>query len=388
MGVWVISDRRERKGDKLLEVKLYNTVTQESMYITTSRLKYLMRIGDIQIENLVLDRRTSGGLRLVNLNPLKGKRGTDNYLSITKNMREVIRRYCIILGGNNGVYEYITDDVDGVTVHGFATIQELQYLLNSSRREIVFYNARRVMNNDGEMFIYTFNKDTGKYMYNQNTRKTFTDLANMRQKFGDGVIVDLDRIRKGVYSLKYLEHHGIYSLEIPEGIVEFKEFGGGVNKLVMPSTLRFLQPAIFSEEPDLIEVELNEGLEYIPNSAFEYTLIKEIKLPTTIKKVGDHAFNGCYKLRGPIYASGLEEVGFRSFSGTRINQLNLPKIRNIDNQAFEGCHHLEKVTLGDYVQFIGKGAFKNCTKLREVQVNKATIIEDGAFDRRVSVKRI
>ena len=47
----------------------------------------------------------------------------------------------------------------------------------------------------------------------------------------------------------------------------------------------------------LVEVELCEGLEEIAQRAFEGCIsLKRFKVPSTVKMIGDWAFEGCHEL--------------------------------------------------------------------------------------------
>lgn len=94
---------------------------------------------------------------------------------------------------------------------------------------------------------------------------------------------------------------------------------------------------------------------FIANSAY----IKSVKLPDTIRYIGDHAFYGCQY----------------------ITSMTLPaSVTSIGNGAFEGCIGLESITLSENLVTIGDGAFTNCVALKSITIPaKVTTIGSAAF---------
>ena len=108
-------------------------------------------------------------------------------------------------------------------------------------------------------------------------------------------------------------------------------------------------------------VYIADGVTGIGSHAFDTisTLNKlEIEDPASLTYVGDHAFQNCNKLTGPIDLSGVTNMG---------------------EAAFYGCSRLQKVTLGEGLQTIPDNAFNACG-LTQIQIPKSvTSIGDSAF---------
>ena len=108
-------------------------------------------------------------------------------------------------------------------------------------------------------------------------------------------------------------------------------------------------------------VYIADGVTGIGSHAFDTisTLNKlEIEDPASLTYVGDHAFQNCNKLTGPIDLSGVTNMG---------------------EAAFYGCSRLQKVTLGEGLQTIPDNAFNACG-LTQIQIPKnITSIGDSAF---------
>ena len=120
-------------------------------------------------------------------------------------------------------------------------------------------------------------------------------------------------------------------------------------------------------ESNASAVYIADGVTGIGNHAFDgmSTLeTLEIEDPTSLKSVGDYAFNGCDKLVGPLDLSGVTDMG---------------------KYAFNGCERLgsgednEGVTLSDELTKIPENAFNTCG-LKNVNIPKScTEIGNNAF---------
>ena len=61
-------------------------------------------------------------------------------------------------------------------------------------------------------------------------------------------------------------------------------------------------------------VTLKEGIEEIAYGAFSCTQIEEIRLPKTLKAIGNYAFYGATNLKVPVFPEHLQEIGYQAFS--------------------------------------------------------------------------
>lgn len=97
-----------------------------------------------------------------------------------------------------------------------------------------------------------------------------------------------------------------------------------------------------------------EGLMYVSNvgvKAFMGTSIRCSKIGTDAQSFGTistQAFYGC----------------------TGITELTIDNVSKIDEQAFENCSNLARLTFGDRVYTIGNYAFKGCDNLQEIHIGK------------------
>ena len=89
-----------------------------------------------------------------------------------------------------------------------------------------------------------------------------------------------------------------------------------LDKITVPSSVRFIGYSAFSGS-GIKEVTLSEGLEEIEGSAFEKTDIKELYIPASVMKCGDHLadepvpISASYPVEGMEYLTRRENVIFR-----------------------------------------------------------------------------
>ena len=114
------------------------------------------------------------------------------------------------------------------------------------------------------------------------------------------------------------------------------------------------------------------GLTEISDDAFNgCSQLVSVRLPKTIRKIGNRSFMGCAKLSQVDVAESLQTIGEDAFNGCKL----LPDITlssnvtSIPARAFKGCATFTSVEMPIGVTAIGDEAFAGCTKLRSFTVN-------------------
>ncbi len=111
-------------------------------------------------------------------------------------------------------------------------------------------------------------------------------------------------------------------------------------------------------------IYLGEKVQTIPSGIFSYcNLITSITIPKTVTKIGENAFGYCYNLKEIYYnAENCVEIGTKSIN------------------AFFDCSDVEKVYIGNDVEYIPAFAFTGCDNLKYVDIpEKLANIDDCAF---------
>ncbi len=130
---------------------------------------------------------------------------------------------------------------------------------------------------------------------------------------------------------------------------------GSVGKLILGKNIKVIRSSAFyirnshdgTNDLNLDEIELNEGLETIESNAFYYSKIREIKLPQTLKSIGNDAF-----------------------CGARIHEIKLPpSLVSIGDNAFSNSYITGVLDIPNSVTTIGEHAFSN-SKIESVFIGK------------------
>lgn len=125
----------------------------------------------------------------------------------------------------------------------------------------------------------------------------------------------------------------------------------------------------------------NVDIETIPASAFTNTWIHFIDFPTTLKTIGDNAFDNRF-LTGPlVLPEGLDSIGKEAFQKNYITEVTIPEsVRAIGVTAFYDNQSLKSVTLNNSMEMINQSLFYYCQKLAVVHGGKnVKIVNQSAF---------
>lgn len=93
---------------------------------------------------------------------------------------------------------------------------------------------------------------------------------------------------------------------------------------------------------------VNEGVETIEKNAFKYNYsdLRSVTLPTSLRTIGDEAFYDCYGIRKLIIPNGVDSIGRNAFYYCEnIQQLEIPStLTRIGESAFAYLSNLSSVT--------------------------------------------
>ena len=144
------------------------------------------------------------------------------------------------------------------------------------------------------------------------------------------------------------------------GVIEFKN---AVNSL--PAK------AFTKDWFKLCRVRLPNTIKHIGDEAFYNCLYLEaFDLPENLESIGIAAFSYCGSIDRIDFPSGLKHIGSSAFSQChRLVSIVLPSgIDVLESEVFHGCSRLENVTLPDGIKSIGDGAFSYCSKLQSIHL--------------------
>lgn len=92
------------------------------------------------------------------------------------------------------------------------------------------------------------------------------------------------------------------------------------------------------------------------------------------KKIEQYAFH--FTEIDKINLEDVKYIGGSAFAYTKIKQANLQNIVQLMCDAFASCDYLSEVFIGDKLAHIGNGCFKNCLKLKKVELPDTVVSID------------
>ncbi len=171
---------------------------------------------------------------------------------------------------------------------------------------------------------------------------------------------------------------------VPDGIecIAGSAFQNGspLVKIRFPASLKMIGNSALYGFDKLQDVELPDGLMEIGPRAFSKTGVRSISIPSSVKIVQHAAFSDCPALEEVVFQKQSEGIAFDNehdcgiapalFSDCPLlRTVILPEgIVSIENNAFSGCESLKDIVLPKSLHRIGNNAFSGCKALVEVLI--------------------
>lgn len=127
------------------------------------------------------------------------------------------------------------------------------------------------------------------------------------------------------------------------------------------------------------ELQYFTGLTTIPDEAFYFCPnLKSVSLPTSLKSIGNSAFARCEVLEGIVIPEGVTTIGDKAFSANSLAAppfsdstmafVKLPStLKSIGEDAFECCN-FNTINIPQSVTTIGSYAFEGCPNLTSIDI--------------------
>ena len=227
----------------------------------------------------------------------------------------------------------------------------------------------------------------------------------------DGILYELTEDQKGYVVTDCLTIES--DIKIPElynglpvreiGDAAFRYFT--MDSLSLPRSLRKIGNEAFlglSYDSQITEIVIPEGVEEIGNKAFHYCpTIKEITLPTTLKKLGVDPFglnqslakfhledSQYFKVQGNVLFNGDMTELICYPRGLKNTTYDVPdSVVSIAESAFYGNSYLTGITTGKNLKNVARRGMAAMFNLSNLNVGKSplTILEDLAFSENSSL---
>ena len=155
---------------------------------------------------------------------------------------------------------------------------------------------------------------------------------------------------------------------------------GTITRLQLKGTLNEDDWANVKKMSVLYDLDISDiDLEEIGISQFEKSTLAYIKLPKTLKSIGENAFYQCKNLSGVLEIPPLcTEIGKQAFRETGISGLSYEKSLKIGDFAFDGCTNLLEVYIKGKGTVAGRMSFASCG-LKKVIIGSGVSINEDVF---------
>ena len=171
----------------------------------------------------------------------------------------------------------------------------------------------------------------------------------------DGVTTLGDNILYYSYSDSDSKFHSFHSnlceVELPQGLsyIGANAFydSTDLDEVKIPSTVTKIKQSAFSGCTGLTKIELPPQLEEVGyNSFYGCSGLTEITIPSSVKTIPSGAFENCTSLESVTLSEGIGEIGTEAFQYTKLKSLNIPKsVKKLGHDIVRGCQHLAYITI-------------------------------------------
>ena len=105
-----------------------------------------------------------------------------------------------------------------------------------------------------------------------------------------------------------------------------------------------------------------------------------VDVPEGITKINDFCFSGCVGITKINLPSTLKEIGSHAFEGTSIKEIKIPEgVTKIKGSCFKECYGIESVIFPKTVREIGPWCIFMCNRLKSVTIPKECKVGKEAF---------
>lgn len=170
----------------------------------------------------------------------------------------------------------------------------------------------------------------------------------------------------------FRNHYWIKTIKIADNVKKIGssafEYCSSLEVVVLPNGITTIEDKLFNECKNLKEVILPEGITKIGNSAFGHCKeLEKLNIPSTVTELGEYAFGSTIKLEKLTLPDGISLIPKSCFDCSGIKQINIPSnVKKIERGAFIACVNLERIEIPANCEILENFVFNSCRKLKEV----------------------
>lgn len=141
----------------------------------------------------------------------------------------------------------------------------------------------------------------------------------------------------------------------------------------IPSTVTDIGISAFDSCEGLQGIEIPDGVTVIKEDTFsDCRSLSNVKLPSRLERIDIGAFWECSSLQRIEFPRTLRVIGPQVFNSTGLTVVEIPDgVKEIGQDAFNGCEQLERIYIPSSVSQFGTAIFGDCENIREVYYNSS-----------------
>ena len=203
--------------------------------------------------------------------------------------------------------------------------------------------------------------------YNNTATVTYREYEIPTDSYtGDIIIPETIHYQGKEYIVTGIDHHAFYKCE-------------SLVSVLLPQTVKEIGDHAFNGCLKLKTINIPNGVTCIRNCTFEScSSLLSLSLPHSVIDIQDGAFFGCHNLE-TIDMPGVISINNLAFSNCKnLSILSLPNcLENISSNAFGNCENLKSVTIPSSVSHIGYSPFSGCIGLMSIVVDHDNLFYDS-----------
>ena len=139
------------------------------------------------------------------------------------------------------------------------------------------------------------------------------------------------------------------------------------------------------EDKQITYVKLPKTLKELGNSSFASTSIENINSPNGVTSLGNYCFNRCYQLTRIKLPTTLKRIGINCFNKTKLKEIVIPEgVTELNEGCFSNISgYVDDIYLPDSLTKINESTFQN-TKILNIHASKKvkSLVEKLHFEKK------
>ena len=204
------------------------------------------------------------------------------------------------------------------------------------------------------------------------------DIPNSTTKIGYNAFVDCKKLKSAIISssvsvlIGFSGCEELQNVQIPFGVKIIGKdcFKGckSLKEITLPNSLTEIGESAFENCTNLPDMDLPDGLKSIKNRAFyACSSLTQVTIPNSVSSLGAWVYAECTSLNKCHIGSGVKDIISYLFFNSTVKEVTIGEnVKNIQQNAFNASHYLEKIIIPDSVENMGYRAFYECSRLSDI----------------------